>query len=214
MSKRLLSLALVISILLSLAAAVNACNPSKYKKDNGRKKVVMVIAESNFEDVEFYKPKEILENHGVKVTVASTTTKAATGTNGGTYKPDILIQDVRVHKYDAVIVIGGTGIMNEWDNLELRSLIINADKQKKIVAAICAAPPILARAGILKGKDATCFPWSGIYDELTNNGANYVDSETVRSGNIITGRNPDASEAFGIKLCEALKVLGKPHTNQ
>lgn len=204
MIKKIVSLMMAIALVLSMAVTANANPACKDKKDHGRKKVVMVIAATNFEDVEFFTPKALLEEQGVKVTVASTTTGIATGAAGGTYQPDVLIKDVKVKKYDAVIVIGGTGIMNEWDNPDLRKLVIQANSMHKIVAAICAAPPVLARAGILKGKDATCFPWSGIYDELTKNGANYVDAETVVSGNIVTGRNPDASEAFGKKLCEVL----------
>jgi putative intracellular protease/amidase len=52
------------------------------------------------------------------------------------------------------------------------------------------------------------FPWSDGIKELTKNGANHVDKEVVVSGNIVTGRNPDASVAFGLKLCEELKILG------
>jgi putative intracellular protease/amidase len=121
-----------------------------------------------------------------------------------------MISNAKAKDYDAIVIVGGTGVIGTlWEDQDLRNLVKEANKEKKIIAAICAAPPVLARAGILKDKKATMFPWSDGIKELTNNGVNYVDKEVVVSGNIITGRNPDASVAFGLQLCEALKILGK-----
>ncbi len=173
------------------------------------KNVLMVVAPKDFEDVEFYLPKTLLEVNGAKITVASTTSKAL-GLNGSTCTTDIMISNAKAKDYDAIVIVGGTGVISSlWDDKDLRNLIKDANKEKKIIAAICAAPPVLARAGILKDKKATMFPWSDGIKELTKNGAIYVDKEVVVSGNIITGRNPDASVAFGLKLCEELKILGK-----
>lgn len=183
------------------------CDTLKTRKFT--KNVLMVIAEKDFEDVEFYSPKTLLEVNGAIITIASTA-KSAVGTNGSKASVDILISEAKAKDYDAVVVIGGTGVIGSlWDNKDLRNLIKDANKEKKIVAAICAATPVLARAGILKNKKATVFPWTDGIKELTDNGAKYVDEEVVVSGNIITGRNPDASVAFGLKLCEELRILGR-----
>ncbi|WP_277408514.1 DJ-1/PfpI family protein [Lacrimispora xylanisolvens] len=183
------------------------CNAMKIRKFT--KNVIMVVAPKDFEDVEFYAPKTLLEVNGANVTVASTVSTAL-GLNGTTYNTDIMISNAKATDYDAIVIVGGTGVISSlWDDKDLRNLIKEADKEKKTIAAICAAPPILARAGLLKNKKATMFPWSDGIKELTQNGANYVDEEVVVSGNIVTGRNPDASVAFGVKLCEELKILGK-----
>ncbi len=183
------------------------CNALKIRKFT--KNILMVVAPKDFEDVEFYAPKTLLEINGANVTVASTASTAF-GLNGTTYNTDIMISNAKATDYDAIVIVGGTGVISSlWDDKDLRNLIKDADKEKKIIAAICAAPPILARAGLLKNKKATMFPWSDGIKELTQNGANYVDQEVVVSGNIVTGRNPDASVAFGLKLCEELKILGK-----
>lgn len=183
------------------------CNAMKIRKFT--KNVLMVVAPKDFEDVEFYAPKTLLEVNGANVTVASTVSTAL-GLNGTTYNTDIMISNAKATDYDAIVIVGGTGVISSlWDDKDLRNLIKEADKEKKTIAAICAAPPILARAGLLKNKKATMFPWSDGIKELTQNGANYVDEEVVVSGNIVTGRNPDASVAFGVKLCEELKILGK-----
>ena len=185
-------------------AICNALGIRKYSKN-----VLMVIAPKDFEDAEFYTPKALLEVNGAKVTVASTTATAL-GANGSKCNTDILIENAKAKNYDAIVVIGGTGAIDTlWEDKDLRKLLQDANKQKKIVAAICAAPPVLARAGILKDKNATMFPWADGIKELTNNGAKYVDKEVVVSGNIVTGKNQEASVAFGLKLCEELKILGR-----
>ena len=182
------------------------CDALKIRKFS--RNILMVVAPKDFEDVEFYAPKTLLEINGANVTVASTTSTAL-GLNGSTCTTDIMISDAKATDYDGIVIVGGTGVIGSlWDDKDLRNLLEDADKEKKMIAAICAAPPILARAGLLKNRKATMFPWSDGIKELTNNGANYVDQEVVVSGNIVTGRNPDASVAFGLKLCEELKILG------
>lgn len=183
------------------------CDALKIRKFT--KNVLMVVAPKDFEDIELYAPKTLLELNGANVTVASTSTTAL-GLNGSTYTTDIMIANAKAKDYDAIVIVGGTGVIGTlWEDQNLRNLVKEANKQKKIIAAICAAPPVLARAGILKDKKATMFPWSDGIKELTNNGVKYVDKEIVVSGNIVTGRNPDASVAFGLKMCEAFKILGK-----
>lgn len=173
-----------------------------------QKNVLMVIAQKDFEDVELFEPKAILEMCGAKVDVASITTDIATGAQGGTIKPDLKISDAKAQNYDAVVVVGGIGAIGTlWEDLNLRSLLQDAGKQNKIVAAICAAPPTLSKAGLLKHKNATMYPWDDGIKELTMDGANYINEEVVVFGNIVTGRNQDASNAFGHKLCEVLKIL-------
>lgn len=205
--KRGIGLVLVFVMLLGISTQIWA-KPINKCQNKLQKNVLMVIAPTNFEDLEFFVPKSILEAYGAKVTVASITTDMATGTNGALIKPDIKISDVNVKKFDAIIVVGGTGVIEKlWDDIPLRGLLQKADKCGKIVSAICAAPPALSKAGILEGKQATMYPWDGGIKELEKYGAIYVNEEVVVSGNIVTGRNVEASKAFGLKLCEILGIL-------
>ncbi len=204
--KKLISIIMIFTMILSMFSAGWAQTSAADKKTEAKKKVLMIIAPTDFEDVELFEPKTILEINGAIVTVASTT-DSAVGAQGRTIKTDLKIKAAKARDYDALVVVGGTGVIGTlWENPDLRSLLQDADKQKKIIGAICAAPPALAKAGLLRGKNATMFPWDDGIKELTANGATYVNEETVVSDNIVTGKNPAASKAFGLKLCDVLGI--------
>lgn len=73
----------------------------------------------------------------------------------------------------------------------------------KLTAAICVAPAILAKAGVLSGKKATS--WSGAVDDLKNGGAIYVNEQVVRDGQLITADGPSAAASFAKKIIEVLQ---------
>lgn len=153
------------------------------------KKVLMVIASSQFRDEEYAKPRRILESAGVGVTVASSSLKEAAGMLGLKVTPDILLKDAKMSEYDAVIFVGGMGATEYWTSKEAHALAKESFDQKKPTAAICLAPMTLANAGLLKGKRATI--WE-------------------KDGQIITGSGPDAAEEFGRTLLDALKTVPAP----
>ncbi|WP_292378637.1 DJ-1/PfpI family protein [Methanosarcina sp. UBA289] len=170
------------------------------------KKILIVIAQEQFRDEECFVPKQIFEAAGVKVTVAAEATKTAKGMLGGTTKPDIKISDARVDDYDAIVITGGSGSRKYlWDNKALQKLLKEADAQKKVISAICISPVVLARTGILKGKESTVFKSPDTVSELKEHGAVYLDREVVISGRVVTGRDPASAEAFGKAILEALK---------
>jgi protease I len=88
-------------------------------------------------------------------------------------------------------------------NQAMLKLVRDCLSQGKIVATICHAGWVLASAGVLKGKTATCL--FSIKDDVINAGANYVDQEVVRDGNLITSRLPDDLPAFLREIIAALK---------
>lgn len=170
------------------------------------KKALLVIPPMEFSDIELFKPKEILEKSGIKVVVTSFDIKQVTGMERGTAIPDIAIKDVKIADYDLIAIIGGTGTIHFlWDNAEVHSMIRVASEKGKYIAAICAGPVVLAHAGILKGKKVTANPGAGIPKEIHTAGGIYIDKAVVVDGKIITGKNRDASEAFGKKLAEVLQ---------
>ncbi|MDF2957259.1 MAG: Protein/nucleotide deglycase [Candidatus Alkanophagales archaeon MCA70_species_1] len=168
-------------------------------------RILMVIAPEDFRDEELFVPKAIFEEHGATVEIASTTAKPARGMLGAVVEPDVVIPDVTVGNFDAIVVVGGTGSMEYlWDDSDLHTLIRDAYDAGKVVAAICLSPVVLARAGVLEGKKATVFPSPEAIEELEKGGATYVDEEVVTAGNVITARDPESAEDFALTIWAAL----------
>jgi protease I len=166
------------------------------------KKVLMIIAHSNFRDEELQEPKRILEQQGAKVTIASSSVGSAKGMLGATVKPDILIDQANVADYDAVIFIGGTGASEYWDNPKAHDIARTTLEANKILGAICIAPVTLARAGVLDEKRATVF--GSERSKLEAAGCNYTGKDVEIDGNIITGNGPGAARKFGEAIAKAL----------
>lgn len=170
------------------------------------KKVVMIIASKDFRDEEYFVTKEVLEKGDIHVKTACDKTKAV-GKFGGEAEADILVNDLKTDEFDAIILPGGSGAVELLDNEIVYSIIKDAFYKKKIVAAICIAPTILANAGILGGKNATV--WSSSMDKsainlLRENGATYIRKAVVVDGNVITGENAEFSQEFGEAILKEL----------
>ncbi len=162
---------------------------------NGTKKFLMVIAFNGFRDVEYFKPKQILQDAGLEIITASLQTGLAQGADGGTTQVEMLVKDVNVEDFDGVAFIGGPGMVELLDTADFQDLAQQFYQAGKLTSAICVAPGILAKAGILKGKNATS--WSGALSILKENGANVQNLDVVIDGNIITANGPAAAESFG-----------------
>ncbi len=115
------------------------------------KKAVMIIAPEKFRDEELLEPKEVLEKNGIAVTVASLSLNMAVGTLGAQVKPDMLMQDINISDFAAVIFVGGAGSSCYWQDPVAHKLVKDTYSHGKVIAAICIAPITLANAGILSG---------------------------------------------------------------
>ena len=166
------------------------------------KKAVFIIASANFQDDELAQPLGVLKGKGIAVTIASTTLEEITGMNGGKAKADILLNNVVVDDYDAVVFIGGSGAAQYLDDPVAHTLARETLAKNKILGAICIAPQILANAGVLKGKKATVYPTEG--DKLKACDVNYTAQAVERDGFIITADGPKSAVAFGEALSKAL----------
>lgn len=166
------------------------------------KKILMVIAPENFRDEELMEPKEIFEDAGAEVTVASRGTDSAKGMMGAVVTVDADISEADAGDYDAVIFVGGTGASVYFDDETAQTLARTAYESGKILAAICIAPSTLANAGLLEGKRATSF--SSEKDNLEEKGAEYTGATVQADGRIITGNGPEAATEFGQKIAETL----------
>ena len=162
----------------------------------------MIIPADKFRDEELFEPKAVLEQNGISVTVASTTTDYAFGKLGAKLKPDILIDGVSADDFDAVIFIGGPGSPVYWDSPAAHKLLRQAYDAGKIVAGICSASVTLARSGILNGRRATVN--GGDTEEIKKFGAEYTGRPVEIDGKIITASGPLAAKEFGRELAKAI----------
>lgn len=165
------------------------------------KKALIFLAEG-FEEMEAVTPLDFLRRAGVDAKFVSISgTLAVTGSHGVIYQADMLFDEKVAAEADMLILPGGLpGSQHLQDNEALGKLLLKFHEEGKFVCAICAAPMVLGHLGILQGKKATIYP--GMEDRLI--GATPVAEKVCRDGNVITGRGPGASMAFGLALVEAL----------
>ena len=173
------------------------------------KHALIVIAPQDFQDEELSKTIKEFEKKNISYTIISTREGLAVGMKGGKILIDKTVSDLAhsTDTYAALVIIGGSGTPAMlWNNKKLHALVIDYYEQQKIVAAICLAPVVLARAGILQGKGATVFFNDANLAELEKGGAKYMSSPVVVDGTIITANGPSAASAFGEKIAKAITV--------
>lgn len=196
-------LSLVAAVVFAAAFAVPALADTKPAKTF--KVAVLTIPTDLVHDTEFSEARKALDAAGVKTIIAAPSIRPVSGMLGGTFAPDIAIADIDVKGADMIVCIGGNGNLALYDDPVYRAKVQEFFKAGKYVTAICAAPGILAGAGVLKGIKATCFPYAPIVNRLKDNGADYIDQDVVVSGKVVTGNGPDASAKFGAQIASMLK---------
>lgn len=163
----------------------------------------MIIAENNFRDEELFETKKVFESDGDEVVIASSKIGECTGSHGGKIESEISLAEVVTYDYDAVVFVGGQG-SEQYFNDEIALLIAREMfENNQVVSAICLAPVILAKAGILSDKKATVT--SGEEKVLDLMGATYVGLGVVVDGKIITASGPEYSTEFGQRVLDVLK---------
>ena len=170
-------------------------------------KALLVVAQTDFQPIEYGDTREELEKAGVEVKVASFEVGEAVGKDGSKINVDISIKDVDVNEYDAVVLIGGPGAARQLiGNEDVKNLVQGFDNNDRIVAAICISPVVLAEARLLKDRKATVWNGDGKQAEiLSAQGAEYIDKPVVVDTKIVTANGPDAAKEFGKIIAEMLK---------
>ncbi|MDD2431161.1 MAG: DJ-1/PfpI family protein [Firmicutes bacterium] len=166
-------------------------------------KIAMVIAKSNFRDEEYLHPKEEFLRNGHEVITASSTLKESIGRFGTKVTPDIDYKELTTDDFDALVFVGGGGASEYFDSSLAHGLAREAYRNGKVVSAICIAPVILSKAGLLQGKKATVFPDGE--NDLIKGGAFYTGNPVEVDDRIVTGNGPDAARDFAKKVMEQLK---------
>jgi len=172
------------------------------------KKILIVIAHKDFRDEEYFIPKDIFNMSGIDTETASSKAGPALGVLGGEAEADMSIKDVSTQDFDAVVFVGGNGSQEFFDNPQAHRIAREFFETDKIVGAICIAPVILARSGILKGQSAVV--WENAMDKtgpraLTEAGCEVTSVAVQKSGNIITGSGREAAEEFAKEIVNSLQ---------
>ena len=164
--------------------------------------MVIVLLAEGFEELEALSPVDILRREGIDVKTVGIAGIEVRGAHGITVRADMTADEVDVAKVSAVVFPGGMpGSLNLDASPYADKFIAAATANGGHIAAICAAPLVLGRRGLLRGKNATCFP--GFEGELA--GANATGEAVVTDGNITTARDFRAAVAFGDELARILK---------
>ncbi|MDP3149512.1 MAG: DJ-1/PfpI family protein [Ignavibacteria bacterium] len=158
------------------------------------KSILFILPKKDFNEVEFLTTKRILEKNECKIFIASDAGSFCEGKQGLKIKHDISFFNVNENNFSEIVFIGGSGVKEYWNDQMLHKIALKFHQKKKITAAICSAPVILAYAGILQNVEATCYPDDK--PELLKNGAVYKDVNVVVRKNIITGKDAASSEEF------------------
>ena len=171
------------------------------------KKALLIIAFQNYQDIEYGETRKALEKADIAVMVASTKLGMARGKLGGTTKVDLLLEQVDVDDYDAIIFIGGPGAVEYIKNEKALEIAKKAKVLDKLLGAICIAPAILAKAGVLSEKKATI--WTSEEDKspikfLKEGKAKFIDQDVVVDGRVVTACGPHAAKKFGGTIAELL----------
>lgn len=178
---------------------------SQSQKDGSSFRILMIVAPEDFTEQEYFETRRIFDQAKAKVTVASIEKGIALGHDGARIKVDAAIRELAPEQFEGIVIVGGMGAVNSLSKSEsLRNLLRAACDQHKVVAAICIAPLILAKAGLLRNKQATCYSAGPIIAELTRNGAIYKNEDVLQAERIITANGPEASAAFGKRILEEL----------
>jgi len=163
-------------------------------------KNALIILTDGVEEVEAITVIDLLRRAEIDVTTASIAEDKVTGSHNITFFADAKIDDVKNTDFDIVILPGGPGTKHLRESEAVLDIVKRQNENGKYVAAICAAPTVLNKAGIMTGKSMTSHP----SEEQTFVNSNYFYKNVVVDGNIITSRAAGTALDFSIKLIEIL----------
>lgn len=166
-------------------------------------KKIAILVDNGFEQAELLKPREALDHAGATTVVVSPQSGKVKGWDtkdwGEEVEVDMALSDADAVDFDALQLPGG--VMNP-DHLRINPEAVKFVRAffdaGKPVAAICHAPWSLIEADVVRGRRITS--WPSLKTDLKNAGAEWVDEEVVRDGNLVTSRKPDDIPAFNREM--------------
>lgn len=161
---------------------------------------VLVPLAQGCEELEAVTIIDLLVRAGVKVTSAGLDDQPVRASRGTVLVPDTDLDTALQQDYDMVVLPGGLPGADHLNNdPRIHSLLKHMAAEDRYTAAICAAPKVLASAGLLDGKKATSYP--GVLDAL---GMSAEAEAVVFDGSVITSRGPGTAMDFALALIETL----------
>jgi protease I len=163
----------------------------------------LIVSADDFEDTELLVPLYRFREEGIEVEVASPRAGSIRGKHGYSVSVDRTIPDVDPRDYDLLVLPGGRAPAALRGDAALQRIVRAFDAAQKPIAAICHGPQILVSAGVMEGRQATCY--KTIAAELKDAGARYVDDEVVVDRNLVTSRQPSDLPAFCRQIMKQLR---------
>jgi len=166
-------------------------------------KKVAILAADMFERVELEEPRKAIEDAGGDVEVVSIQDGEIKGFDhfdpANTVQVDRTIDDVSPDDYDALLIPGGVGNPDQLRGDEnVVSFVQQFNRAGKPMAVICHGPWVLVESGVVRGRRVTS--WPTLETDIRNAGGDWVDSEVVVDGNLVTSRKPDDIPAFNREM--------------
>lgn len=159
----------------------------------------MVPLAEGFEEIEAVTIIDVLRRAGIDVVTAGIPGSLVVGSRNIRITTDKKIDDIDPEDFDALVLAGGyPGYVNLGKTQKVLNMLVNFNSAKKLIGAICAAPTVLAKVGLLENKKAACYP--GMEKELPYPRG----SKVVVDENIVTSQGPGTSIEFSLKLVELL----------
>jgi 4-methyl-5(b-hydroxyethyl)-thiazole monophosphate biosynthesis len=164
---------------------------------------ILVPLINGFEEIEAIAAVDILRRAGFNVVLAGMPGTMITGNKGVKVIADMKFDDIDPGEFHALVLPGGQGSPMMGKSVKLMGMLRDFNEKKKLIAAICFSPMLLAREGILDNRKATVYP--GNEKKLPKPRGERV----VVDGNIITSQGPGTAMEFALKIVEALAGSSK-----
>lgn len=169
---------------------------------------VLVPLAQGCEELEAVTIVDILRRAGIHVITAGLDEQPVVASRNTVLIPDATLDDVIDQDFDMIVLPGGLpGADHLNGDARIHRLLERMNHSKKYIAAICAAPKVLATAGLLDHKNATSYP--GSLDNIKVSGLNYLEDKVVIDERIITSRGPGTAMDFALSLIEKLEGTEK-----
>lgn len=172
---------------------------------------VLVPLADGFEEIEAMTIIDLLRRAEIDVITAGLTSEPVRAAHGVTVIADTTIDEAMKIDFDAVVLPGGMpGASNLNDDDRIHEMLRRMTDSGKFAGAICAAPIVLAKSGLLDGKKATSYP--GFLDKMDVPAMTYTGAAVEHDGKIVTSRGPGTAMDFGLKIIEVLQGKEKRDT--
>ena len=165
--------------------------------------ILIFLPATDFSEEEFLASKRIFERAGKQLFITSDTYTVCSGETGLKVGSEMNLFNVNEKNFAAFVLIGGKGSGKYWNDKTLHKVLKKFKDAGKVIGAVCKAPVILARAGVLDKLSATC--WNEDKNELIKAGINYQDRSVIAENKIVTSDDPQSAVQFAETVLNLIK---------